>query len=168
MMSRHDAEFPYSSSSAHNQLDYSSSAEQLQMMDGRVKSPHQAPLDASSSQGFVDPTMSMSRSSASHNSGGSFVDISEEIKSVDDLKKYNEVNSQSKNFQIHMHPDMVPMLISLIKYNRWQIIYYVYNHDEALARLEGLFEYQMKEIDFVTSILVRKIDDISDCLNMLK
>lgn len=166
--SRHDVEFPYShssshSSSSHINLDYSSSVEQFaqQMVDGRG-GKHSS--SAGDSTVVIDPSSVMAKSTQS----GTFVDISEEIKSVEDLKKYNEMNSQSKNFQVHMHPDMVPMLISLIKYNRWQIIYYVYNHDEALSRLEGLFEYQMKEIDFVTSILVRKIEDISDCLSMLK
>ncbi len=37
----------------------------------------------------------------------------------------------SKNYDLHMHPDMVPLLISLLKYYRWSFIYYVYNNDEG-------------------------------------
>jgi hypothetical protein len=35
------------------------------------------------------------------------------------------------NFQITIHPDMVPVLVSLIKYSRWKSIYYIYNHEEG-------------------------------------
>ena len=56
----------------------------------------------------------------------------DEITNLATLRKYNEIkNAHARNFQVHMHPDMVPMLISLIKYNRWKIIYYVYNHEEG-------------------------------------
>lgn len=44
---------------------------------------------------------------------------------IDD--KQQELN----NFQLNMYPDMVPLLVSLIKYNRWKTIYYVYNYDEG-------------------------------------
>ena len=72
------------------------------------------------------------------------------------------------NFQITIHPDMVPVLVSLIKYSRWKTIYYIYNHDEALNRLEGLLNFQMKETDFVTDIIVRKVAHITDCVHVLK
>jgi len=38
---------------------------------------------------------------------------------------------QLKNFQINMHPDIVPLLVSLIKYNSWKTIFYLYNNDEG-------------------------------------
>ena len=65
--------------------------------------------------------------------------------------EYNETSNE--NFLLNMHPNLAPILISLVKYNRWEVLYYFYDSDEALNRLEGLFDYQMKEIDFVTNIL---------------
>jgi hypothetical protein len=39
---------------------------------------------------------------------------------------------------------------------------------KALINLNGLFEYQMKETDFVTNILVRKIADVSNTIDLLR
>ena len=36
------------------------------------------------------------------------------------------------NFLLNMHPSFTPALVSLIKYNRWQTVYYIYDHDEGL------------------------------------
>jgi hypothetical protein len=38
---------------------------------------------------------------------------------------------EKPSFQVNFHPDLVPLLISLIKYNRWKTIYYIYNHEEG-------------------------------------
>lgn len=78
----------------------------------------------------------------------------------------NHANKES--FLLNMHPDMVPLLVSMIKYNRWRNIYYVYDYDEALNRLEGLFEFQIKDTDFHTNIHVRKLDDVSNVASMRK
>lgn len=60
---------------------------------------------------------------------------------ADQNQKENQYSGQTKskfnsdesldNYQINMHPDMGPLLISLIKYNRWKFVYYIYNHDEG-------------------------------------
>jgi hypothetical protein len=42
----------------------------------------------------------------------------------------NEI-ADTPSFQVNFHPDLVPLLISLIKYNRWKTIYYIYNHEEG-------------------------------------
>lgn len=76
--------------------------------------------------------------------------------------------SSKESFLLNMHPDLVPLLVSMIKYNRWKNIYYVYDHEEALNRLEGLFEYQIKDTDFHTNILVRKLDDVKNARVILK
>lgn len=50
------------------------------------------------------------------------------------ISKENSTQNESKkseNFQINMHPDMVPLLVSLVKYNRWKSVYYIYNHAEG-------------------------------------
>lgn len=63
------------------------------------------------------------------------------IKSNDEIDDEldDEITTQSinknvhlKNFQINMHPDIIPLLVSLIKYNRWKTIFYLYNNDEGL------------------------------------
>ena len=35
-------------------------------------------------------------------------------------------------YQLNMFPDMIPLLVSLIKYNRWKTMYYFYNYEEGL------------------------------------
>ena len=49
------------------------------------------------------------------------------------------VNSEDPNeYQISMYPDITPLLISLLKYNRWKTVYYIYNHPEGIY-----FEFQI-------------------------
>ncbi|CAF0748574.1 unnamed protein product [Brachionus calyciflorus] len=84
------------------------------------------------------------------------------------IKNDQEIINNTQNFQIKMHPDMVPLLVSLIKYHQWKSIYYLYNNEEALTRLEGLLGYQMRETDFVTNILARKIENDIEWRNILK
>lgn len=52
---------------------------------------------------------------------------------IDDQKasQQEEEDSNEVNFLLNMHPSYTSVLISLIKYNRWQTIYYLYNHDEG-------------------------------------
>lgn len=57
--------------------------------------------------------------------------ISQQAKAEEDYQKTVE-KKMSENFQFNMHPDLVPMLVSMIKYTRWKNIYYVYNHDEGI------------------------------------
>lgn len=49
------------------------------------------------------------------------------------LQKSKQIENKQdeKSFLLNMHPSLTSVLISLIKYNRWQNIYYVYNHDEG-------------------------------------
>ena len=37
-----------------------------------------------------------------------------------------------EEFQVNMFPDMIPLLVSLMKYNRWKMVYYIYNHEEGI------------------------------------
>jgi hypothetical protein len=53
----------------------------------------------------------------------------------------NDGGENKSNFQLTIHPDMVPVLVSLIKYSRWKSIYYIYNHDEGSILLAALHEY---------------------------
>ena len=74
---------------------------------------------------------------------------------VVDNKQADSLNET--NYLINMHPDISSVLVSLIKYNRYKTIYYLYNHEAALNRLQELLDYQMKETDFLTNILARRI-----------
>ncbi len=40
-------------------------------------------------------------------------------------------SNESPNFLLNMHPSLSPMLIFLMKYHRWQTIYYIYDNDEG-------------------------------------
>jgi hypothetical protein len=79
-----------------------------------------------------------------------------------------ETDNDNQYYQINMYPDLVPVIVSLIKYNRWDRVYFFYNHNDALSHLEGLLDYQMKETDFVTNIIVRKIDNPSNCSSVFR
>lgn len=80
----------------------------------------------------------------------------------------NKNEHKAESFILNMHPDLVPLLVSMIKYSRWKNIYYVYDNEEAFNRLEGLFEYQIKDTDFHTNILVRKLDSVAHARKILK
>jgi hypothetical protein len=43
--------------------------------------------------------------------------------------------SLENSYHINAQPDMVPLLISLVKYNRWNRVYYVYNHPEGKEKI---------------------------------
>lgn len=86
-----------------------------------------------------------------------------------------------------MQPDLIPLLVSLVKNNQWKNIYYIYNHQDgfgffifisrnifllyfilAISRVEGLFEYQLKENDFTTKLEPRNLDLDSDFKDFFK
>jgi hypothetical protein len=49
-----------------------------------------------------------------------------------EINKARKNSDDALNFLLNMHPSFTPVLVSLIKYNRWQTVYYVYDHDEGL------------------------------------
>ena len=50
---------------------------------------------------------------------------------IKEEKTQQNDKDNENNYQINAQPDMVPLLISLVKYNRWKRVYYVYNHPEG-------------------------------------
>ncbi len=46
----------------------------------------------------------------------------------------NTESSNIEEYQLNMYPDMIPLLVSLIKYNRWKTMYYFYNYEEGLNK----------------------------------
>ena len=62
-----------------------------------------------------------------------------EIKSEkDDIGHYKTLNIneeeilEADEYQINMAPDMIPLLVSLLKYNRWKSVFYLYNYQGGL------------------------------------
>ena len=57
----------------------------------------------------------------------------------DDVLTDDESTEKASNsddqYVINMHPDMVPLLVALMKYNRWKSVYYVYNHEDGTNKL---------------------------------
>jgi hypothetical protein len=47
-------------------------------------------------------------------------------------KKNSQFESKKLNYLVNMHPEITPVLISLVKYNRWKTVYYLYNSDEGI------------------------------------
>lgn len=47
--------------------------------------------------------------------------------------KSNSIKNDKINqvYQMFMHPNLVPLLISLTKYHRWKNVYYLYNNHEG-------------------------------------
>ena len=70
--------------------------------------------------------------------------------------------------QIYLRPDIVPALIELVKFHEWTTIYYVYNHEYGLVNLESLFDHQNRVPGFLDKLLIRKVDDIHNCRDMLR
>lgn len=108
-----------------------------------------------------------------------------EIKSLSESEDYDDINyniereakiKQAKlqekeglrNYLINMHPEMSSLLVSIIKYNRHKTIYYLYDHIGALDRFQSLLDYQMRETDFLTNILARRINTLSDGIDLLR
>lgn len=86
------------------------------------------------------------------------------------ITKENDEGMQEivQNYQLYMHPDLSPVLISLIKQYKWRKVFYLYDHDDALKRIESIFSYQTDENDFTTQLNVRKITSLENCVDILK
>ena len=107
---------------SHPVLKYRSHATELLQNDD-------SDMNDGGGSGNSQPSSS-SASSSSYGGGGGGNSESNEI---GEMMVSNEPIQENVNFQLSMHPDMVPLLISLIKYNRWKRIFYVYNHDEGMS-----------------------------------
>jgi hypothetical protein len=81
----------------------------------------------------------MSENSYDSSNNTAFIEDDQTVIESNENLEYEMTTTQSinknvhlKNFQINMHPDIIPLLVSLIKYNRWKTIFYLYNNDEGL------------------------------------
>lgn len=72
------------------------------------------------------------------------------------------------SFYLNMYPDITSVLISIIKYDRHKTVYYLYNDISALDRLQSVLDYQVKETDFISDILPRKISKISEAIDLIR
>jgi hypothetical protein len=89
------------------------------------------------------------------------ISSSREIK----IKRLNQKSSTP----FYLKPDISNTLIDLMKYYEWTTVYYVYNYDEAVVKLESLFDYQMKNLNnFTRKIIIRKVKNVNNCLDMLR
>ena len=81
----------------------------------------------------------------------SYVDRNSQLSSsyVNRFNKKSRDNGPS--FLLNMHPDLVPLLVSMIKYNRWKNIIYVYDNEEGR---QSLFDYYRFAIFNILPILV--------------
>jgi hypothetical protein len=63
------------------------------------------------------------------------IDFNEtESENATSLKKTASADNKEEVFrhsQIFLRPDIVPVLIEMIKYYKWPIIYFIYNHDSG-------------------------------------
>jgi alpha-glucosidase (family GH31 glycosyl hydrolase) len=60
-------------------------------------------------------------------------------KNIVDNKNSNNIegsnNVEVEDYQVNLFPDMIPLLVSLLKYNRWKSVYYFYNNHEGLLKI---------------------------------
>ena len=82
-------------------------------------------------------------------------------------KTNNNVN-YNKNFQLFLQPDLGDTLIFLMKQNNWNKIYYIYNYAEAYNRINNILNFQTDEVNYVTEIHIRKVEDVLECQNLLR
>ena len=64
------------------------------------------------------------------------IDSETTVDSTDELadsisSKPNEPPKEESNYLLNMHPSLTPLIISLLKYHRWETIYYIYDNDEG-------------------------------------
>ena len=67
-------------------------------------------------------------------------------------KKQNKKKSPDISYLFNMYPTLSELLVSLLKYHKWENIFYIYDNDEALIRIQSMLEYQTSYKDFVTNI----------------
>ena len=60
------------------------------------------------------------------------ISASSESESQTESEPQAIANDGPSSFLLNMHPSLSPMLIFLMKYHRWQTIYYIYDNDEGL------------------------------------
>jgi hypothetical protein len=97
-------------------------------------------------------------------------EISTEVHNLTDRQR-SETSEAGGTFfsgRLFMRPDIMPVLIDLIKYYEWPNIYYIYNYPQALLNLEVLFDAQNKNFNSTGKVLIRKIVEITDCRDMLR
>ena len=61
-------------------------------------------------------------------------DTSDKNMNVDNKNSNNIEGSNGvevEDYQVNLFPDMIPLLVSLLKYNRWKSVYYFYNNHEG-------------------------------------
>jgi len=67
-------------------------------------------------------------------------------------KKLIETKMPEASYLFNMYPSLTGLLISLLKYYKWENIYYIYDNDEALIRAQAMLDYQTRDKDYVTNI----------------
>jgi hypothetical protein len=85
-----------------------------------------------------------------------------------ETEKNSNNHDFKENFQLFLQPDLGDTLIFLIKQNNWKKIYYIYNYKDALYRINKILTFQTDELNYVTDILIHKLEDISECQNLLR
>jgi hypothetical protein len=67
-------------------------------------------------------------------------------------KQNKKKKSPDISYLFNMYPTLSELLVSLLKYHKWENIFYIYDNDEALIRIQSMLEYQTRDKDFVTNI----------------
>ena len=65
-------------------------------------------------------------------------DESSELSRLTNLNNRDESGLEVEEYQINMAPDMIPILVSLLKYNRWKRVYYLYNYQEGSNHFKAI------------------------------
>ncbi|KAK7495312.1 hypothetical protein BaRGS_00013494 [Batillaria attramentaria] len=75
--------------------------------------------------------------------------------------------SSNTSYQIYMRPIYVNALVDLIFYYGWSKLYYIYESDEGLIRLQQLFQ-AVNQHDKFLSIDAKRINTVEYCYQVLK
>ncbi|XP_041357984.1 glutamate receptor-like [Gigantopelta aegis] len=74
--------------------------------------------------------------------------------------------SSNSSFQIYMRPLYVNAIIDIIEYYLWAKVYYIYDTDEGLIRLQQLFQ-SVNTHEYYLHIDAKRVSGIESCFMML-
>ncbi|XP_046373507.1 glutamate receptor-like isoform X1 [Haliotis cracherodii] len=75
--------------------------------------------------------------------------------------------SSNNSFQIYMRPLFVNAIIDVIAHYEWKRIYYIYDTDEGLIRLQQLFQ-SVNMHEYVLDINAKRVSSVENCYMVLK
>ncbi len=93
------------------------------------------------------------------------------IEYLKNMKK--ELATKTEEKQIYLRPLISDILIEMVRYYRWESVYFVYNHEHGELNLAALMQFQLDNQkhmipDLLNNIHVRKLTHVKNARGMLR